>query len=276
VRSELTLAECFAILKLPETASFEAVKAARLRIIRELHPDQYADKPRLKEVAEDELKRVNAAFEVLERYLGQGSPRDGARRSGTEKGAGYTRTYSGDPRSGSADQSRTSSYGAFRSESTHSSDRPRPSASGGPPSSRSLARVVKRIAKPLLLVLLLMGVTWFGLNFYETQIVEPWNRLAAFNHGKRYDPLEAVFAAPLKNGEGFVCPGTTLHGGASVQDQEIKRPLKVKVIEKFGANGEVLGVKIFDGQGDIDDPHVPEFRMYTKDLLKTLPCPTVP
>src|ERR1700722_8011699 len=82
MRSNLTLAECFAILKLPQTASFEEIKAARVRIIREIHPDQYADKPWLRQVAEEELKKVNAAFDVLERHFSQSSPRD---RAGTSR-----------------------------------------------------------------------------------------------------------------------------------------------------------------------------------------------
>jgi|SRR5579864_3754706 len=69
MKRDLTLAECFAILKLPETASFEEVKAAHRRIVKELHPDQYTNKPRLMQLAEEDLKTVNAAFDFLRRYF---------------------------------------------------------------------------------------------------------------------------------------------------------------------------------------------------------------
>ena len=116
---------------------------------------------------------------------------------------------------------------------------------------------------------LVFGAVVFGYGawwVWETMVVNPTKRLIEYNTGKRvYDPLEAVFDAPVESDEGFVCPGVILHAHGGVGDRyDMNRPVKVKVIKPFG-EGYLL-VKAFDGQGDINSPYQPDYWMDSKEL----------
>jgi hypothetical protein len=165
MRSNLTLAECFAILKVPETASFEEIKAAHLRIIKELHPDQYADKPSLRQVAEEELKRVNAAFDFVKRHFSQTSQRDRARTSGTDTASddssrGGSGSYTGGTRWRSTDSP---------GDQSSSFDEPHRRVSR----IRALVRVGKKVAWPFMGFLILAGGTWFGMHVFRRFFAAP-------------------------------------------------------------------------------------------------------
>ena len=59
----------YEILKLNPNASLEEVKQAYRDLAMVWHPDRFpADNPRLKEKAQEELKRINAAYEVLKSH----------------------------------------------------------------------------------------------------------------------------------------------------------------------------------------------------------------
>ena len=59
----------YEILKLNPNASWEEVKQAYRDLAMVWHPDRFpADNPRLKEKAQEELKRINAAYEVLKSH----------------------------------------------------------------------------------------------------------------------------------------------------------------------------------------------------------------
>ena len=56
----------YALLGLPPGASFEEARAARNALLQQYHPDKVAGLgPKLREVAESETKRINAAFASL-------------------------------------------------------------------------------------------------------------------------------------------------------------------------------------------------------------------
>lgn len=69
-----TVAQCFAILGLSETATFDQIKTAYRAKIREYHPDKVAHlAAELRELAEERSKEINMAYQLLEqRQGGQG------------------------------------------------------------------------------------------------------------------------------------------------------------------------------------------------------------
>lgn len=61
--------QCYEILKLKPNALPEEVKQAYRDLAMVWHPDRFpADNPRLKEKAQEELKRINAAYEVIKSH----------------------------------------------------------------------------------------------------------------------------------------------------------------------------------------------------------------
>jgi hypothetical protein len=56
----------FDILGLPESASYEEVKNARIRLLKEVHPDLYAGN---KKYAQLRTSEINIAFEALTKYF---------------------------------------------------------------------------------------------------------------------------------------------------------------------------------------------------------------
>lgn len=69
---------------------------------------------------------------------------------------------------------------------------------------------------------------------------------------------------------GYVCPGTVLHGGAGIQDIELKKALKVTIVEKLGDHQEILAVKLVDGD---DNPNRLQYRIYSTEF-QTTSCPS--
>ena len=62
--------QCYEILRIKPGASPEEVKLAYRDLAMVWHPDRFAaNNPRLKEKAQEELKKINAAYEVLKSHL---------------------------------------------------------------------------------------------------------------------------------------------------------------------------------------------------------------
>ncbi len=57
---------CYRILGLPPGASLADVKKADLDLAQVWHPDRFAHDPRLQQKAQDNLKRINEAYEILQ------------------------------------------------------------------------------------------------------------------------------------------------------------------------------------------------------------------
>jgi curved DNA-binding protein CbpA len=69
----------FNLLELPPDASLHDVKQAYKDLVSVWHPDRFTHNPRLKEKAENKLKDINAAYEILKSQLhaqseGRGHP----------------------------------------------------------------------------------------------------------------------------------------------------------------------------------------------------------
>lgn len=62
------LSAYYKTLGLPSTSSYEQIKKAHRRLVRELHPDQFVDGA-LKQTAEKRLKEINHARDFLRDYL---------------------------------------------------------------------------------------------------------------------------------------------------------------------------------------------------------------
>ena len=57
--------QCYEILGLKPSALPEEVKQAYRDLAMVWHPDRFPNNPRLKEKAQEEPKKINAAYEVL-------------------------------------------------------------------------------------------------------------------------------------------------------------------------------------------------------------------
>jgi len=67
--------QCYETLGLKPGASPEEVKLAYRDLAMVWHPDRFpADNSRLQEKAQEELKRINAAYEILKSHLLTSSP----------------------------------------------------------------------------------------------------------------------------------------------------------------------------------------------------------
>jgi curved DNA-binding protein CbpA len=63
---------CFDVLQVPETVSAEELRHAYRRLVRRWHPDQYADAPELREIAQERLKLINTAYRDAKVILSAG------------------------------------------------------------------------------------------------------------------------------------------------------------------------------------------------------------
>ncbi len=93
----------YQVLGVPEGASPEAIRAAYRELVKKYHPDRYQDNP-LKELAEEKLKEINEAYDILSKQME--APR--ARTYGQGRGP-----HTGENGGASQSQSRTSYTGAY-------------------------------------------------------------------------------------------------------------------------------------------------------------------
>mgnify|MGYP002630748730 CR=1 FL=1 len=66
---------CFQILELEAGATFEQVKQARREMAKVWHPDRFATDSKLRQKADERMKKVNRAYEVLEVWFASGAHR---------------------------------------------------------------------------------------------------------------------------------------------------------------------------------------------------------
>jgi curved DNA-binding protein CbpA len=67
--AKFTIAECFQTLELPHGATLIQCREAYKKLVRVWHPDRFASSPGLKADAEEKLKRLNAAIEILQAHF---------------------------------------------------------------------------------------------------------------------------------------------------------------------------------------------------------------
>lgn len=65
---------CYRVLELEPGASLEQVKQAWRELVKVWHPDRFPNDVKLQSKAQERLKDINGAYEMLERYLNLGSP----------------------------------------------------------------------------------------------------------------------------------------------------------------------------------------------------------
>lgn len=75
------------VLGVRQGASQEEIKGAYRRLVKQYHPDRYADNP-LKELAQEKLKQINEAYDTLTRAGGAHAAGEGAARGGGDFHAG--------------------------------------------------------------------------------------------------------------------------------------------------------------------------------------------
>jgi curved DNA-binding protein CbpA len=81
MKRDMKLREAFQILDLDRNASIEEAKQAYKDLANIWHPDRFSNNPRLRQKAEEKLKRINAAYEtVLSSLSSDGGAGAGAQR----------------------------------------------------------------------------------------------------------------------------------------------------------------------------------------------------
>jgi len=68
-----SIKRCYRILGLPPGAPKEDVKRAYLDLVQVWHPDRFSHNPRLQKKAEDNVKRINEAYEALKEHEPSGA-----------------------------------------------------------------------------------------------------------------------------------------------------------------------------------------------------------
>ena len=61
----MNLKQCYATLEIHENADTEEIRQAYRDLVTIWHPDQYQGNPRLQEKANEKLKELNAAYDML-------------------------------------------------------------------------------------------------------------------------------------------------------------------------------------------------------------------
>ena len=64
----MTLRECFDTLGLEPGATSQEIKEAVRDLIKVWHPDRFTDNPRLQLKAQEKLKRINEAYELIKEH----------------------------------------------------------------------------------------------------------------------------------------------------------------------------------------------------------------
>jgi DnaJ-class molecular chaperone len=65
----MDIRQCFDVLELDSSASIDDAKQAYKDMVNIWHPDRFSNNPRLKRKAEDKLKEVNEAYEMMQSFL---------------------------------------------------------------------------------------------------------------------------------------------------------------------------------------------------------------
>ncbi len=78
----------YKVLGVSPTDSDDTIKSAYRKLARKYHPDKYADGD-LKELAEEKMKEVNAAYEEIQQMRANGSSSNSSSGSGRSNSSGY-------------------------------------------------------------------------------------------------------------------------------------------------------------------------------------------
>ncbi len=78
----------YKVLGVSPTDSDDTIKSAYRKLARKYHPDKYADGD-LKELAEEKMKELNAAYEEIQQMRANGSSSNSSSGSGRSNSSGY-------------------------------------------------------------------------------------------------------------------------------------------------------------------------------------------
>ena len=70
----MDIRQCFDVLELDSNATIDDVKQAYKDMVNIWHPDRFSNNPRLKQKAEDKLKEINEAYEMMQSFLSSKKP----------------------------------------------------------------------------------------------------------------------------------------------------------------------------------------------------------
>jgi len=70
----MDIRQCFDVLELDSNANIDDVKQAYKDMVNIWHPDRFSNNPRLKQKAEDKLKEINAAYDMMQSFLSSKKP----------------------------------------------------------------------------------------------------------------------------------------------------------------------------------------------------------
>jgi hypothetical protein len=71
----MELSESYRVLEIDPTECLDEVKQAYRDIVFVWHPDRFGERPRVRQKAEEKLKKINAAYEVLKSHLAHAIPK---------------------------------------------------------------------------------------------------------------------------------------------------------------------------------------------------------
>ena len=115
----------YQVLGVSPGASAEEIREAYMKLVKKYHPDRYQDSD-LKKQAEDKMKQINAAYDLLTKKQGgsagaqQGSYGPGSSQSGAGYGSYGTGGYGGYGSYGSYGTGGYGGYGTYGSYNTYS------------------------------------------------------------------------------------------------------------------------------------------------------------
>ena len=70
----MDIQQCFDILELDSNAGIDRAKQAYKDMVNIWHPDRFSNNPRLRQKAEDKLKEINEAYEMIQSFLSSKKP----------------------------------------------------------------------------------------------------------------------------------------------------------------------------------------------------------
>ena len=90
VSKEYKMKDPYSILGVSKKATDDEIRVAYLALAKKYHPDNYSDDNPLKELAEEKMQEINAAYEEIQRLRKRGS-----HQSGNTYGSSNDSSYSG-------------------------------------------------------------------------------------------------------------------------------------------------------------------------------------
>lgn len=133
---------CYRALELEPGASLEQVKQAWRELVKVWHPDRFPNDAKMQHKAQERLKDINGAYEILSRFLASGTP-----PSGSQATSSNARGRNDSP-----------------SSETKTGQSAPPSPPGGHDNSKSSATPKKSKAKRIGLLILAFGVLAYSVN----------------------------------------------------------------------------------------------------------------